>query len=1469
MTEVTRILDALPFLRRARRKWGRQTMCRPRRPVRPALDRLEDRNLLSAAWVAQGPGPLRIGQPSGMEAQGNPDVGAVNALAPDPRNVNILYAATTDGGIWKTVDATDSSPLWTPLTENQPTLAVGAIAFSPLDPTDSTLYAGTGSFTNGSFGAEGLTNGGEGLGVLKTTDGGDTWVLLGTSDLAGENIRSILPTALSTPTGQVVLAGAAGGKKQPGGVFVSTDGGTSWALVPSTDLPTGGVRSLVQDPNNADVVYAGVIGQGVFRGQFSGGGFTWTDIGTTIPSDVDLSATNNLQLAASAAGGVTTLFLLTAAPSSSAHRATGLSHLVYSTNPAAASVVWNEFATVDPTTGASVPQINEDDQEVNNLALSADPTSPSVVWVTGSAAKVGNTSKSIVYRGDASVFTGSQWELAVLGGAAGGDGGSTPTIAHSDGRYLGFDVQGNLLLTNDGGIYKLVNPEGDDNPSDQQEDVNNNEGIDETDTSRYWVSESGTLQDTEYYSVGIDSVDFTGQDVLVGGAQDNGMGVQPGPGQAAWDTGFNDDVTHVDVDNTAAPAVLYGIGSKFLKTDAAGTVSSFFRGKFTTKDHKIDVGVRLANDPSGAIGSGLDSADQQVTGGAYIPFALDAVDPARLLIGLNGLYEDPQAPNDPTHLTGDVIKDVTPVDSNGNSEISGTVSALAYGGTAGGVAKLDVAFVGTTGGQVFVRTVLAASGDRYANFSLQETFATGSDVRSISLDPSDWHTAYIVTSDSSFLPHVWQMVVNDDGTLRSLTEITGNLATLADKLESVVALNPTPGATVLVVGGVAAGSGTGLTGVFRSQGAIGGATVWAPLPGGLPNVDVHDLVYDPTNDVLAAATFGRGAWTLAGASQVLAPTQSGVVLTYGGPGTAAGLAESAAGTANVTVSEVSPGRLEINLNGATFAAGSTASAPGLTYEHPGSPATSTFAVLDISTAGDVTTLTADLPDDPLTVGAIADAAGGLENLDLAAVTVTVTGAVDTTAVTGAGFGSVSLSAATALALVPGASVTAGDGTIILQANQAVTPAAGDFAGIDVNGATVRTTGAGNILLAGRGGGDPATGLHDGVLLRDGAQVVAAGTGAVNLQGTGGAGTLDNFGVAIQGVGTLVSSAAGTFPVTGQGGTSLSGVSPAVVLRPDARVTLAGPAVSVTGGPGPNTYAVAAPAGSPVNVSGSNPSAPADAFLFDATELAVRTRPGTYTAADRQPVLYGNVQTLDIVNAAAVDTFYGPDTLDRGLLTGLTPPEHFVGVLFLNVLGRPGSSAEIKAWVAVLQGPGGSQQVVADGIEGSAEGRTRLVDTWYLTYLGRPAAAAEAQAWVNQLLGGPGVAPRTEEQVLAAILGTPEFLSHAQTLFSSGTAAERYVEALYLLLLDRTPGSAELAAQVNALGALGQAGVALEFLTGPEFRTDLAEAYYNVLLHRPSGGTAAGWAASGVDAFTMRVDFESGPEFFRNGALLNS
>ena len=107
-----------------------------------------------------------------------------------------------------------SSVTWTPMTDDQPTLAVGAIAIQPQlaspDPSKSVILVGTGE-TNSSSDSY------YGLGILRSDNAGNTWTLIsqdatGNRQFAGLGFSQI---AFSTANPSVVVAAAGG--SDPGG----------------------------------------------------------------------------------------------------------------------------------------------------------------------------------------------------------------------------------------------------------------------------------------------------------------------------------------------------------------------------------------------------------------------------------------------------------------------------------------------------------------------------------------------------------------------------------------------------------------------------------------------------------------------------------------------------------------------------------------------------------------------------------------------------------------------------------------------------------------------------------------------------------------------------------------------------------------------------------------------------------------------------------------------------------------------------------------------------------------------------------------------------------------------------------------------------------------------------------------------------------------------------------------------------
>lgn len=269
---------------------------------------------------------------------------------------------------------------------------------------------------------------------------------------------------------------------------------------------------------------------------------------------------------------------------------------------------------------------------------------------------------------------------------------------------------------------------------------------------------------------------------------------------------------------------------------------------------------------------------------------------------------------------------------------------------------------------------------------------------------------------------------------------------------------------------------------------------------------------------------------------------------------------------------------------------------------------------------------------------------------------------------------------------------------------------------------------------------------------------------------------------------------------------------------------------------------------------------ANTLTVDATNAPTHTTPGLIAFGDTQDIVLTNVSVTNINDAVSVDAIAGPDTVDRTTaFVGLSAQERYVQALYLDLLGRTGSTAELDYWVSTLSMPVGTQLVAAD-IGQTLEAREHLVQSWYLTYLGRAAQGGEDSGYVSALLAGA-----SEADTLSNLLASPEFYARAQQLISSGSADERYVQALYQVLLNRTGDMSGAQVQLAALPSVGRHGVALALLSSSEFRTDQIEGFYDALLHRPSD--AAGFnnfLLSPLDLPSIYVGIASSSEFMANG-----
>ena len=172
------------------------------------------------AFTLLGPKPLEgEGYGSGNNA------GRTNVILTDPDDPTIAWLGSDGGGVWKTTNCCTTATTWTVKTDI-PEISSMAIGDLTMDPNNhNVIYAGTGDLRYGSysFGS---------AGILKSTDLGETWTVL------GEDVFNPFygPSANGFPQyqaiGKVVVDPNNSNNVIVGtktGVFFSYDAGTDWS----------------------------------------------------------------------------------------------------------------------------------------------------------------------------------------------------------------------------------------------------------------------------------------------------------------------------------------------------------------------------------------------------------------------------------------------------------------------------------------------------------------------------------------------------------------------------------------------------------------------------------------------------------------------------------------------------------------------------------------------------------------------------------------------------------------------------------------------------------------------------------------------------------------------------------------------------------------------------------------------------------------------------------------------------------------------------------------------------------------------------------------------------------------------------------------------------------------------------------------------------------------------------------------
>jgi uncharacterized repeat protein (TIGR01451 family) len=638
-------------------------------------------------WIAQGPGPTRNGQVENLPPN-NEVVGAINTVAAHPTDSNILYAGGVNGGIWRTSNATAASPNWTPLTDNFPSLSIGALEFDPTDVNHQTLIAGIGRFS--SFGR----SGGPLTGILRTTDGGNNWAQIRNPLVVNQNISGI------AARGATLLASAnTAFVGITGGLFRSIDGGINWVLVSgSNGLPTGGIFDLVGAQDNLDRFYVSVQRTGIFRSD--DGGATWTNISSgdpTLNGFITQAGNTNAKMAVAGNGRLYVIVVVSGRAQ----------YIGFSDNSAAGTPTWTAMDL--PRTlesNGEIEGLHPGGQGAIHLSIAVDRNDPNTVYVAGD--RQDNPFPNFIgardfsgrlFRGATTVApTGAvpspQWDhLTNLNSIPQIPGGGTAhgSSPHADSRDLVLDANGDLINVNDGGIYRRTSPQ-------------NNTGD--------WFSINGDIQTTEFHDIAYDTISNT---ILIGGAQDTGTPAQITTGSTTWRSVSTADGGDVAVDNLTLAA-----SNRSIRYSSTQNLGGFRRETYDA----ANILISRVFPARTVVGGGAPLQPQFVT-----PLELNAINPTRLVIGgANSVYE--------SFNQGNTITQINGPGANQN--------AMAYGGRSGGVDNPDVLYVGS-GSAVFVRTTAGANLTPTAALP-----AGGGTVRDVVLDPDDWRSAYVIDSNQVF-----------------------------------------------------------------------------------------------------------------------------------------------------------------------------------------------------------------------------------------------------------------------------------------------------------------------------------------------------------------------------------------------------------------------------------------------------------------------------------------------------------------------------------------------------------------------------------------------------------------------------------------------------------------------------------------------------------------------------------------------
>ncbi len=236
----------------------------------PVLNTVPRERLKTARDKARQKFALKNGIPSVTWEERGPDNvgGRTRAILFDQNDptYRTVYAAGVSGGLWKTTDITSTDPNWKAINDFFENIAITCIIQDPDNP--AIMYFGTGE---GWFNSDAV----KGMGIWKTTNGGNTWSQLQSTD--NQNFSHVQDLIIDH-NGNLYATTLLGGVQR------STNDGNSWEQVLGFSVSAGNnnrAADLEIAANGTLYATLGIRSTGAIFKSASGARNTWQNITPT------------------------------------------------------------------------------------------------------------------------------------------------------------------------------------------------------------------------------------------------------------------------------------------------------------------------------------------------------------------------------------------------------------------------------------------------------------------------------------------------------------------------------------------------------------------------------------------------------------------------------------------------------------------------------------------------------------------------------------------------------------------------------------------------------------------------------------------------------------------------------------------------------------------------------------------------------------------------------------------------------------------------------------------------------------------------------------------------------------------------------------------------------------------------------------------------------------------------------------